>query len=380
VAFYVPWIGPLLVNRRGHATGGAETQIFLLSRALARRGLRVCLLVFAIPDVEIPSSVHGVDVLVRPPYKAKQRVLGKVREIVNIRAALRSVDADAVVTRAAGPHVGLIRLFTRGRRFVYSSASPRDFDVVRVAPKRRDRLLLSFGLRMADEIVVQTEEQRQSCRDRLGRTPIVIRSLCELGEQGTGVPEAFLWVGRFHRVKRPLEYLELARAMPDAQFWMVVSSTAPTREDVALQHMVEAGARVLPNLRLFHALPRPELMDLVRRAAAVVTTSEYEGMSNVLLEGWAHGVPALVLAYDSDGIVARERVGLVAGGSRESFVEQARELWAGRFDRSELSSRCRVYVEEHHSPEHRADQWTDVLVRGLRPSVQETLEPEVASA
>jgi glycosyltransferase involved in cell wall biosynthesis len=342
--------------------------------------LRVCLLVFAIPGVDIPPSVDGVDVIVRAPYRAKQRLLGKVREVVNIRATLRSVDADVIVTRAAGPHVGLIRLFTRRRRFVYSSASPHDFDVARVASKRRDRLLLSFGLRLADEIVVQTEEQRQSCRNQLGRTPIVIRSLCDLGEQGDAVPEAFLWVGRYHRYKRPLEYLELARSMPEAQFWMVLSSTAPTREDVELQHRVEAEARILPNVRLFHALPRPELKNFVGRAVAMVTTSEYEGMSNVLLEGWAQGVPALVLSYDSDGIVARECLGLVAGGSREVFLRHARELWAGRLDRSEVAARCRAYVEEHHTPEQLADRWADVLVRGFRPAVHDTLAPEAASA
>jgi glycosyltransferase involved in cell wall biosynthesis len=263
---------------------------------------------------------------------------------------------------------------------VYSSASPHDFDVARVASKRRDRLLLSFGLRLADEIVVQTEEQRQSCRNQLGRTPIVIRSLCDLGEQGDAVPEAFLWVGRYHRYKRPLEYLELARSMPEAQFWMVLSSTAPTREDVELQHRVEAEARILPNVRLFHALPRPELKNFVGRAVAMVTTSEYEGMSNVLLEGWAQGVPALVLSYDSDGIVARECLGLVAGGSREVFLRHARELWAGRLDRSEVAARCRAYVEEHHTPEQLADRWADVLVRGFRPAVHDTLAPEAASA
>ena len=156
VAFYVPWLGPLLASRRGLVTGGAETQVFLLSRELARRGLKVCLLVFEIPGVKLPSSVDGVDVVLRPPYKSGQRLIGKVREVVSIRAALASVEADVVVTRAAGPHVGLIAWFRRRRKFVYSSASPYEFDLARSVPKQRDRALFSFGLRRADEIVVQT--------------------------------------------------------------------------------------------------------------------------------------------------------------------------------------------------------------------------------
>jgi len=362
VAFYVPWLGPLLTNQRGLATGGAETQIFLLSRELARRGLRVCLLVFDIPGVHLPSAVGGVDVVLRPPYKSRQRILGKVREIVNIRATLASVQADVIVTRAAGPHVGLIRLFTQRRRFVYSSASPRDFDFVRVAPKRRDRVLLSFGMRQADEIVVQTEEQVRSCRERLGRVPVLIRSLCELPEQDPAEPEAFLWVGRYHQYKRPLEYIELAKAVPEARFWMVMSTATVNKHALQLKQDVEAAAAELPNLELFQSLPRTELMQLVRRAVAMVSTSEFEGMSNVLLEGWARGVPALVFSYDSDAIVTRHGLGHVADGSREGLARAARELWVGRYDRREASRRCRDYVEEHHAPERIAEQWAAMLV------------------
>jgi glycosyltransferase involved in cell wall biosynthesis len=378
VAFYVPWIGPLLANQNGLSTGGAETQVFLLSRALARCGLAVCLLVFEIPGAHIPSSIDGVDVVLRPPYKPHERVLGKVRETVNIRAALASVEADVVVTRAAGPHVGLTALFARRRKFVFSSASPRDFDLARAAPKRRDRFLLWLGMRLADEIVVQTEEQRRSCQDRLGRTPRLIRSLCELPTQNAAEPEAFLWAGRYNAYKRPLEYIELARAMPDARFWMVASSAIKTDEALRLKSEVEAAANELSNLELFDSLRRPDLMLLMRRAVAMVSTSEFEGMSNVLLEGWAYGVPALVLSYDSDGIIARHRLGYIAGDSRERLVQRATELWVRRHERRDLSMRCRAYVEEHHASERIAEQWAAALVPTPRLVSRDEIAVEVA--
>jgi glycosyltransferase involved in cell wall biosynthesis len=378
VAFYVPWLGPLLAQDHGLSTGGAETQVFLLSRALARRGMNVCLLVFEIPGVDIPSTVEGVDVVLRPPYKSHQGILGNVRETVKMRAALASVQADVIVTRAAGPHVGLIRLFALRRKFVYSSASPHDFDFVRVAPKPRDRVLLSFGMRLADEIVVQTEEQVRSCRQRLGRVPVLIRSLCELPEQDPAEPEAFLWVGRYQAYKRPLEYIELAKAVPEARFWMVMSTATVTRDASQLQRDVEAAAAALPNLELFRNLPRPDLMQLVRRAVAMVSTSEFEGMSNVLLEGWARSVPALVFSYDSDAIVTRHGLGYVAEGSREGLGQAARELWVGRWDRRDLSRRCRDYVEAHHAPERIAEQWAATLVTAPALEARDSVAAEAA--
>lgn len=361
VAFYVPWLGPLLTSGHGLTTGGAETQIFMLSRALAARGLSVCMLVFAMQGVELPSTVDGVDVVVRPPYKARQRLFGKLREVVNIRAALASVESDVVVARAAGPHVGFVGFFARPRRFVFSSASPVDFDFPRVAPKRRDRALMALGMRLATDVVVQTEEQRDSCRERLGREGVLIRSICELPEEVNASPETFLWIGRYNPYKRPLEYVELARALPEAQFLMVASAATSTPEMAELKERVIAEARQLPNLELVHSLPRDELMLLIERGVAVVSTSEYEGMSNVLLEGWARGVPALVFSYDSDGLVERHELGLVAHGSSSTFARQARDLWETRHHRAELSARCRGYVARHHAPERIAAEWAKLL-------------------
>jgi hypothetical protein len=41
VAFYAPAMGPLLTDVGDSAAGGAETQVDLLARALARHGARV---------------------------------------------------------------------------------------------------------------------------------------------------------------------------------------------------------------------------------------------------------------------------------------------------------------------------------------------------
>ena len=112
VAFYVPWIGALLAEGDIAPTGGAETQVFLLARALARHGARVRLLAFELPDANLPRNVDGVDVGVRPMYRA-HRKFGKLREVAAIARAVLRANARVVVTRAAGPHVGLAGVFAK---------------------------------------------------------------------------------------------------------------------------------------------------------------------------------------------------------------------------------------------------------------------------
>ena len=389
VAFYVPRIVPLLVRGATSPAGGAETQILLLASALAKQGARVCLIVFDLPRITIPESVGGVGVLVRPPYRARQR-FGKLREILSIRRAIAKADAEVVVTRTESPEVGPAALFTKllGRRFVYSSASLSDFvpdaargavsrgrsgrpdghsgmvpdvDFSRLSLKRRDRQLFRLGLRLADEVVVQTEEQVQLCEAHTGRSPVLIRSVAELVPQRKNYPEAFLWIGRIVSSKRPDAFVQLAHSLPEAKFWMVAVPASDRADHLELMTSLERNAASAPNLELLPPRPREELMDCVNRAVAMVSTSDFEGMPNTFLEGWVRGVPALALAHDPDGVIDRHGLGAFAAGSRERFANLASQLWEDRGDQAEVAQRCRRYILDYHSPDVISARWLEVL-------------------
>jgi glycosyltransferase involved in cell wall biosynthesis len=361
VAFYLPRITPLLTG--APSVGGAETQIYMLVSALALQGLRVCVIVFDAPGTVLPTSIGEAAVCVRPPYRIHER-FGRLRELTAVRRALSVTNARVVVTRTAGPDVGVVAVFAKlgRRRFVYSSANVSDFELRLTDPKRRNQLLFWIGIRLADKIIVQTREQVALCRERYGRASTLIKSIAEPAPQTNADPEAFLWIGRVVSYKRPLDFVELARSVPEARFWMVAMPNGS--EDPRLSPLgatLEAKARQVPNLEFVTPLPRDELMSLVERSVAIVNTADYEGMPNVFLEGWARGVPALALALDPDGAIERHQIGAFARGSLERLQEQSRELWNTRKNRADLSARCRSYVDEHHGAAVVASRWREEL-------------------
>lgn len=353
--------------------GGAETQIFLLARTLARLGVRVAIVVFG-AEQELPTRIDGVAILPRSPYRTRRRGIEKVVETILIWKALWRARARTVVYRCAGVELGVIAVFARltGRRLVYSSANVSDFDAQVVIEKRRDERIFEIGVRLADEIVVQTEEQIGLCRTKFGRTPTMIKSLAPLAEMH-GAPEAFLWVGRLVSYKRPLEYLALAEAIPEARFWMVGVPIPHRAGDRRIAEAVTLAAQRLPNLELLAPRPHEEIERLMARAVASVNTADFEGMPNVLLEAWSRGVPALVLSHDAGGVVRDYGLGGFAEGSLEKFVALARELWQTRADRFEVSQRCRAYIAEHHAPDAVARRWLDVLSIPSPATAVETL-------
>jgi glycosyltransferase involved in cell wall biosynthesis len=365
VVFYIPTISPLLAPTREAPPGGAETQVFLLSQALAARGIRVALIAYELPD-GVPRTYANIDIIPRPPDVGRKRLVGKVIEAVRIWQSLATVEAPVIVRRMAGADTAIIGAFARlrRRRFIYSSANVVDFDPTELLSKRRDRALYRIGIRLAHRVVVQTEEQIPLCERTFKRKPALIKSIAEPATDGIqSEPSAFIWIGRVCSYKRPLEFVELARAVPEARFWMVAVPPPERAEesDASLWRRLQAASTETKNLELLEPRPRNELRLLIRCAIAVVNTADYEGMPNIFLEGWREGVPALALNHDPGGVISTHGLGAFATGSRARFAEVARMMWRERGHRAAVAERCLGYVRRVHSPEKIAAQWATLL-------------------
>lgn len=374
VVFYTPWVGSVLSRNRPVPGGGAETQVLMLAKALARRGMRVGIVAFGAPG-ELPAEVEGVNIIGRAPYKHHDGLLGKALEALQLWRALWRAPAETLVHRGAGIELGLVAMYARlaRRRLVFASASLYDFELRKLLPDNRYLFIYEFGVRLADTIVVQTEEQVELCQRAFGRCPALIRSIAEPADPQREVPDTFLWVGRLVSYKRPLEYLALARALPEARFQMVGVPISHVSDDELVIREVRARAAEIPNLELLPPCPRDEVQALMARAVAAVNTSDFEGMPNVLLEGWAVGAPALALKCDPGGVISTHQLGGFADGSPSRLAELAAELWRTRDSRDEVSRRCRRYILSHHAPEQVAEQWLRLLAAAPeQPGVQLT--------
>jgi hypothetical protein len=165
VVFYAPWMTPLLRCDENTTSGGAETQILLLARELAAQGHRVGLVVRNAED-GLPEEIGGAKVISQPAIHAGPQFVRSARNAAATVRTLWRVDAAVFVQRAAGRETGLVALIAkaRRRRFIYSSANVIDFNFDRLERKRRNVALFHFGVRLADQVVVQTAEQDELCQ------------------------------------------------------------------------------------------------------------------------------------------------------------------------------------------------------------------------
>lgn len=367
VAFYAPWAGPNIAPDQ-RPSGGAEVQVVQIARGLAASGADIAVAAYDVPG--LPDHIDGMTVLRQWRPKWSAAAPRRVAVLATSLWILLRCNSRTLVQRSAGGTTGMVAVVARltRTRFIYSSASTADFTFERARYNRVTAALYELGIRWADEIVVQSDEQVALCASQFGRSATVIRSIAQRAEpRDEDTPsDGFLWIGRITSYKNPFAYLRLAERLPHVPFTMVCVPS----HDREFAAAVRERASSLANVEVLGPLSRPALLLRTQTATAIVSTSDFEGMPNTLLEGWARGVPALTLSHDPDGLITRFGLGRTARGDEDALLTAAAEIWALR-DTDPWRERCLAYVREHHDPERIVAQWAAVLGMSGRPTASE---------
>jgi glycosyltransferase involved in cell wall biosynthesis len=346
--------------------GGAAFQASEVARGLAMHGMRVAHIVY---PVKQPAKLGpGFELVEREIYLFRRAgLLTTLRDALATWTALRRADAAVYIVRGFEGYVLVAALFTalRRRRFIFSGSSDLDFDIQKRALGRLRTVLYRWAIRSADAVVVQTEQQQRLAARALtpGRRPTLISSFAKPARRPSGDRLAFVWIGRLVDYKRPLDFVRLAEEVPEGQFRMVCMETVGT--DRELRAAIHSRADRLANLEILGSRPPDQLLQLIERSVAVVSTSDAEGMPNVFLEAWSRGTPVLTLRFDPDGIVRSRLLGVAAMGEWADFVNGARSLLADAGLRARIAENALRYVSEVHSPEAVASRWSE-LVRDVQ--------------
>ena len=130
-----------------------------LAHALADRGHRVAHIVYDVGEPS-PAAAH-ITLVARGTHLHRRGVTGAVLETARICRALWTADAAVTVVRSSSAALGLTGMFCRlrGRRLIFSSASNGDFTFETASSRRLRRRLSRLGVRLADVVVVQSEDQ-----------------------------------------------------------------------------------------------------------------------------------------------------------------------------------------------------------------------------
>ena len=308
-----------------HRVGGEQVQQSLLAKAFVRWGYDVSMVTGDYGQLD-GQTWEGVKVF--KSYGAREG-LPVIRFVyprwVKTWMALRRADADVYYTSCAGMQVGLLAMFCQRhkRRFVFRIASDRDCDPQRLLIRlRRDRWLYEYGLRRADVVLAQSEQQTEALRSNFGMASVIAGMLVDNPDGYRTFAERdidVLWVNNLQTFKRPDLLLDLALRMPEASFHMIGGPNDPR-----LYEQIKRQAQTIPNLDFHGPVPYRQVGEYYDRCRVFVNTSDFEGFPNSYLQAWVRGVP-VVAFFDMDGLIEKEGLGRSAV-SMSVMTESVRRL------------------------------------------------------
>lgn len=340
--------------------GGESVQHVLLARAWRDLGHEVSMIVHDLGQGR-NTYVEGIRALA--PY-ARDEGLPVLRfahpRLTGMIGAMREIDADVYYQSPAGAATGITAWFCRrhGKRFIMRVAS----DLACIPGKQlirfwRDRKIYEYGVRNADLIVAQSEQQRTLLQQNYGVKSEVLDMAVEMpsGPQ----PEKdidVLWVANFRPVKRPEVVLDLARRLPKVRFTMA-GGALPGAEDY-YQEMRNAASE-LPNVTFPGAVPYADVGAYFSRARIFLNTSQIEGFPNTFLQAWVRNVP-VVTFFDPDSLVKQRQLGRTAANF-DDMVDAIQSLLNDDGERRRAGERARTYAVAQFGATHIASRYLEML-------------------
>jgi len=363
---------PAVVNLLGgdgpDAMGGAELQLYLLARELRQRNWGVSFLVGDYGQGNVAYTADGIRLVTgHPGRKLQDRAWGRSYAAWKLWRALQSIDADIYLSRGLGGQAGVIDSFCRlkNRKYVFWFGKNADawYGIRGLSPLPFwERLAALYGIRNADLVIVQTNDQDRLLKKHVRREGVVVPNVSPW--QSTPESECgdyVLWVGSIQPKKRPELMLDLAARMPDVQFVMAGGKMAAYAD---LYDSVKRRADQNSNVDFRGFVPFDQTKELFQHAAVVVSTSkpQEEGFPNIFLQAWSTGTP-VVATVDPDRLLSTHGLGYYCQNTTQ-MAKRIREIVNDNTLQREIGRRCHTYVSENHSADRIGDQ-VDSFLREL---------------
>lgn len=173
-------------------------------------------------------------------------------------------------------------------------------------------------------------------------------------------PRPFVvWVSNLKPAKQPEKFVELARALPGADFLMVGAI-----QDKAYDWVRDENTRT-PNFHYLGAKTLHEVNGIMAQSLFLVHTCKPEGFPNTFLQAWFQKKPVVTLDFDAAGYIETHDLGAFAKGDWNAFVTAAKNLIDDGAARTAASERAYNFASSNFSFERTVDLLEGFLIEIL---------------
>lgn len=196
---------------------------------------------------------------------------------------------------------------------------------------------------------------------RLVRNPVTIDEDFDLA--GQVKEDGVLYLGRLDPVKRPWLALEVAKRMPNVQFYFLGKAHGDMVPYIIYPY------HELPNVHLMGHQSGDVKTQLLKKCKVLINTSIHEAIPVSFLEAMAYGT-LIVSCQNPDSITEKFGVftGKVLGDGRDqadAFVQAIQHILSDETGRRKRAEQAIAYVRQ----EHNLSRWVELMRETIRGAV-----------
>lgn len=365
------WSAFISSSLKGNTPGGAELQIALLAKALAKAGHEVVIIDPYANESFV--SEDGIKLINVPNWnKGIKGVRAFVFRIPALYRLLKEQKADYYYVRMRN-YMNLLSYLAAKKvkgKFIIAFAS--DTDPVGLRKKYKleykknfslfrylslhlpNDIVYKFLLKKADYIIMQHSGQDIIPNKVKGKKALFgsIVDLSILPAGDTSSQGFFIYAGSLSSLKGSDKLYHLANSLNKCNSIIIIGQPNDSKSKMIFEQLKSAD-----NIDLKGRLPHYDTVQLIANAKALINTSDYEGFPNVFLEAWAMGVPVLSLNVNPGNVLSDGNLGRCFDGNLGKMKECIENNEPICSDKQKMVS----HIEKSHDFRTAADRFIEIL-------------------
>lgn len=289
-------------------------------------------------------KINGINFL----KLAHIRIIGIFFEIFLCLFYLLRYRPQLIMLRGAGRQLSYVNIFAKiiSAKVVFMGASDTDFIKGKeLIASEKDKKLYRYGVKRTNFFIVQNDRQKDFLEKNYGtQNCLIIPNIWpqrDILEDYKDID--FLWVSNFRELKRPMWFIEMARANPTYKFTMIGGPY-----NIETYSNCKEVSKSIPNLSFLGPKSIDEVDKYFTRSRAFVCTSEIEGFPNTFLQAWSNNIP-VITTFDPSNIIKQKSLGITCS-DLEELNNAIDTLCNNKHLYDEIKDNVEHYFKDSHNP------------------------------
>jgi glycosyltransferase involved in cell wall biosynthesis len=360
---------------------GAQVQSYLIGEELKKRKKEIYFIT-GTHKYKGRKIINGMNV-----YWYRLQKFSPLINTFEILRLLKKINPQIIYTRGRSHLVGVCSFFCwrYKKKFVWGSNAEEGIEKWKYTKRLKKKeklkikklLLLPFafladlsyfyGIKGADEIITQTQHQKEEVMRIFKKESIIIKTGFPIPKEveTKPFPPEIVWIGSLTPYKNPEAFIKIAKSCEPLNVkFIIVGDTPIPKYKQKIMEMIKESSNIEYKGQVDFFL----VGNILKRAMILINTSKGEGISNAMVEGMFYKVVPVSLRSDPDGMIRKNKIG-IQEEELPKLISELKQLITNPDKCKEMGEKAKELASREYDIKKIVDKYEEVFL-GCKSYIQ----------